>query len=104
MRKLHPGTSPHCSTMEHMAEIGIRSLKQNASAVIARVAAGEVLVVTDRGRPVAQLAPLATSRLEQLRSSGESRRARRSLADLPRAAEGPSVAGAIDDDRAEGRF
>ncbi len=90
--------------MKHMEEIGIRALKQNASAVIARVAAGEVLVVTDRGRPVAQLAPLAAHRLDQLRSSGDALPARRPLADLPPATDGPSLADAIVDDRADGRF
>jgi prevent-host-death family protein len=86
-----------------MTEIGIRALEQNASAVIARVAVGEVLVVTARGRPVAQLAPLPAGRLDQLRSSGEARPARGSLADVPPARQGPSVAAAIADDRAEGR-
>ena len=38
--------------------IGIRALKQNASAVVARVAAGETLTITDRGRPVARIVPL----------------------------------------------
>lgn len=42
-----------------MERVGIRALKQNASAVLARVVAGEVLLITDRGRPVAQLSPLA---------------------------------------------
>lgn len=38
--------------------IGIRDLKQQASAVIRRVASGEEFEVTDRGRPVARLVPL----------------------------------------------
>ncbi|NBO67964.1 MAG: type II toxin-antitoxin system prevent-host-death family antitoxin [Actinobacteria bacterium] len=37
-----------------MREVGIRALKQNASEVIADVALGETIVVTDRGRQVAQ--------------------------------------------------
>ncbi|MCX6410098.1 MAG: type II toxin-antitoxin system prevent-host-death family antitoxin, partial [Actinobacteria bacterium] len=37
-----------------MDQIGIRALKQNASAVVARAAAGEALIITDNGRPVAQ--------------------------------------------------
>lgn len=41
-----------------MSSVGIRDLKQNASAVVARAAAGEIIAVTDRGRPVAQLTPL----------------------------------------------
>ncbi len=42
------------------AAVGIRALQQHASAVVARVAAGERIVVTDRGRPAALLVPNAT--------------------------------------------
>src|SRR6059058_5563637 len=38
--------------------VGIRELRQNLSAVLKRVKDGETLVVTERNRPVAQLAPL----------------------------------------------
>jgi prevent-host-death family protein len=38
--------------------VGIRELKEHASALIHRVAAGETLRITDRGRPVARLVPL----------------------------------------------
>ena len=41
-----------------MQTIGVRELRQDASRWLARVRAGETFVVTDRGRPVAQLAPL----------------------------------------------
>jgi prevent-host-death family protein len=62
-----------------MAEVGIRALKQNASAVIARVEAGETITVTDRGRPAALLTPIPSSPLAQLIASGRARPARRSL-------------------------
>ncbi|MEI6403679.1 MAG: type II toxin-antitoxin system prevent-host-death family antitoxin [Actinomycetota bacterium] len=74
-----------------MAEIGIRALKQNASAVVARVAAGEVIVVTDRGRPVAQLSPLPSGRLSTLHATGQARPPKRSLAELPAPSRGPSI-------------
>jgi prevent-host-death family protein len=41
-----------------MGTVGIRELKQNAGAVIRRVEGGEVVEVTDRGRPVARIVPL----------------------------------------------
>lgn len=41
-----------------MHRVGIRDLKQRASEVIRRVAAGEEVEVTDRGRPVARIVPL----------------------------------------------
>jgi antitoxin (DNA-binding transcriptional repressor) of toxin-antitoxin stability system len=34
-----------------MASTGVRELRQNASAYRARVAAGELIEITDRGRP-----------------------------------------------------
>ena len=38
-------------------DIGVRELKSKLSAAIERAAAGEVITVTDRGRPVAVLGP-----------------------------------------------
>lgn len=55
--------------MKHMDEVGIRALKQNASAVVAAAAAGETLWITDRGRPVAQLSPIPESGLQRLTAS-----------------------------------
>lgn len=40
-----------------METIGVRELRQHASRYLARVANGESLEVTDRGRPVARLIP-----------------------------------------------
>jgi prevent-host-death family protein len=65
-----------------MADVGIRALKQNASAVVARAEAGETLTITDHGRPVAQITPLGRSRVQTLVDSGRARRPRRRLADL----------------------
>lgn len=44
-----------------MISIGVRELRRDASQWLARVRAGETIVVTDRGRPVARLAPLMPS-------------------------------------------
>ncbi|MCB0970344.1 MAG: type II toxin-antitoxin system prevent-host-death family antitoxin [Acidimicrobiales bacterium] len=66
-----------------MTEMGIRALKQNASAVVAAAAAGEEVTITDRGRPVARLVPLAGGRLEMLLASGRARSAKRAWAQLP---------------------
>ncbi|GAA4848596.1 hypothetical protein GCM10023221_29660 [Luteimicrobium xylanilyticum] len=59
-----------------MTTVGIRALKQNASAVIAQVERGETVTVTDRGRRVAQIVPLRSSLLDELVASGEARPAR----------------------------
>ena len=86
-----------------MSEVGVRALKQNASAVVAQAAAGEAVTITDRGRPVAQLIPLPTSRLRELTESGRARPARRRLRDLPAPTPGSSLSEALaalrDDER-----
>ena len=67
-----------------MAEtVGIRALQQHASEVVRRCAAGEMLVITDRGRPVARLVPLGTGGLDQLVAEGLARPARHRPSDLP---------------------
>jgi prevent-host-death family protein len=68
-----------------MARVGVRELRQKASELLRRVEAGETFEVTDRGRPVAILAPLPEqSPLDRLRSSGDLTPARADLNDLPK--------------------
>ena len=44
--------------MSHMATIGVREMQGDARRWLARVRAGEAVVITDRGRPVAKMIPL----------------------------------------------
>jgi antitoxin (DNA-binding transcriptional repressor) of toxin-antitoxin stability system len=74
-----------------MTEVGIRALKQNASAVVADAVAGATVTITDRGRAVAQLTAIPASRLQQLITSGKARPPRRDISDLPAPEAGPSV-------------
>ncbi len=46
--------------------VGIRELRQQASAVLRRVVAGEVIEVTEHGHPIARIVPLRPGVLEQL--------------------------------------
>ena len=62
--------------------VGIRALQQHASAVVARAAAGERILVTDRGRPAALLVPVPGAGLERLVAAGLARPARRAASDL----------------------
>jgi len=62
--------------------VGIRALRQHASAVVTRAAAGERIVVTDRGRPVALLMPIPGGGVERLIASGLARPSRRPVEDL----------------------
>ena len=65
-----------------MKVVGVRALKQNASAVVAEAAAGGIVTITDRGRPVAQLVPLPDGHLASLIEAGLARPPKRSLAAL----------------------
>jgi prevent-host-death family protein len=58
--------------MESTEQVGVRELRQNLSVYLARIARGETLEVTDRGLPVAILAPLPKpiSVLERLKRDG----------------------------------
>lgn len=83
-----------------MSEVGIRALKQNASAVVAEAAGGETVTITDRGRPVARMVPLGVSKLRTLIDAGLARSARIAVDELPEAAPGPKLSEAIADARA----
>jgi prevent-host-death family protein len=66
-----------------MARSGIRELRQRASELLRRVEAGETIEITDRGRPVAVLAPLPNqSPIERLRATGDLEPAAADLSDL----------------------
>jgi prevent-host-death family protein len=66
-----------------MGTSGIRELRQRASELLRRVEAGETIEITDRGRPVAVLAPLPDQApIERLRATGDLEPARSDLTDL----------------------
>jgi prevent-host-death family protein len=57
-----------------MEAIGVRELRQNASKYLKRVAAGESITITDRGTPMAVLAPPVERTMsvrDQLITAGE---------------------------------
>jgi prevent-host-death family protein len=67
-----------------MVSVGVRELRQRASELLRRVEAGETIEVTDRGRPVAMLAPIPEAGpLERLRVGGDVSAADGDLAELP---------------------
>lgn len=59
-----------------MTSVGVRELRQRASELLRLVEAGETVQITDRGRPVAMLAPLPAGPLSRLRAAGEVEAAR----------------------------
>jgi prevent-host-death family protein len=54
-----------------MERIGVRELRQHASRYLAKVAHGETVEVTDRGRPVARLVPIRSNPWEDLVAAGK---------------------------------
>jgi prevent-host-death family protein len=74
-----------------MRSVGVRELRQRASELLRRVRAGETIQITDRGNPVALLAPLPDGTpLDNMRRQGEIEPAAGDLDDLPEPL--PSVA------------
>lgn len=64
--------------------VGIRELRQRASELLRLVERGEVIEITDRGRPVAVLAPIPEGDgLDRMRLAGEITPASGDLNDLP---------------------
>jgi len=45
-----------------MASVGVRDLRDNLSEYLRRVKQGELLVITDRGEPIGELAPASPGR------------------------------------------
>jgi prevent-host-death family protein len=66
-----------------MVTVGVRELRQRASELLRRVEAGETIEVTDRGRPVAVLAPLPDrGPIERLSAAGDLVASQHDLDDL----------------------
>jgi prevent-host-death family protein len=67
-----------------MTSVGIRELRQQASALLRLVEQGETVEITDRGRPVAHLTPIPyDSALERMRAAGDIDSATADRSDLP---------------------
>lgn len=86
-----------------MSQVGIRALKQNASAVVASAVAGDVVTITEHGHPVAQLTAIPASPLRALLRAGDARPPRIALRDLPAPRPGPDISAELarmrDDER-----
>jgi prevent-host-death family protein len=93
-----------------MKSVGARELKMRLGTYLRQVQDGETIVVTEHGRPVAELRPIplaggeAEMRLDELAALGLLSRGSGGLAPWePLALAGPGLAEAIDEDR-EDRF
>ena len=76
-------SAPHVlprSTLKTMDQtIGVRELNQHTRQVLDHVRAGDVVVVTDRGIPVARIVPYSSDPFETLVAEGHVTPATRSL-------------------------
>lgn len=81
-----------------MERIGVRELRQHASRWLARVAAGESIEITDRGRLVAVLSPpREVSVLDRLMAAGRLIPARHELRAVRPLAEGSASRSLTDE-------
>jgi len=92
----------------HMKSIGIRELRQHASRYLRDAERGETIEITDRGRPLARLVPIAQidGAVQALISAGRLTPATRDLGTLPPIDATPSVplpSEILDDARAHER-
>jgi len=72
--------------------VGIRELRQQASAVLRRVVSGEVIEITEHGHPIARIVPLRAGVIDQLILEGRVTSARGDLLDLAEELDLPEVA------------
>lgn len=90
--------------MKARRRVGVRALRQSLSVFLRRVESGDTFEVTDRGRPVAVLAPLraGASPLERLAASGRATLPEGDLLELgpPRRAS-RRLSEALEEQRAE---
>lgn len=89
---------------EAMEEIGIRELNQQTSKVLRRVTtSGESVTITDHGRRVAKIVPIAPTRYEQLLETGQATEGARDVRPVRRARL-PRPAQAVLDELREDRL
>jgi prevent-host-death family protein len=93
-----------CYMARHAKTVGVRELRQNLSVYLVRVKKGHTLTVTEHGRAVAELRPLAPAAdaLGRLLDEGRVVPARRPPAALPRPLRLPAdrtVSSILDEQR-----
>lgn len=52
------------SMAQNPPKVGVRELRQDASAILRRVKEGEIFEITEHGKPIAQIGPIPTSHVE----------------------------------------
>lgn len=78
-----------------MDSVDVTALEADVDGLVARAAAGEVIIITEHGRPTAQLTPLPSGAWHRLIASQRVRPARADICDLPPPAPGPALSDAL---------
>ncbi len=74
-----------------MTTITLKTLEEQASEIVAQVAAGETVVITDGGRPIVTMSPAQKSRVQELIDEGREHPATARLEDVPPPKPGPPL-------------
>ena len=69
-RKAAPNKSASLAEEELLRVVGVRELRQQASRVLDLVKKGEVIIVTEHGKPIAEIVPIKKTKLERLIEQG----------------------------------
>jgi prevent-host-death family protein len=87
-----------------MTFVGLRELRQRTKQIVERAGAGELIVVTDQGRPVAQLTQISASPYQRMLLAGEVKRATGDRTAAPMPAEGSALTPVLEAMRQEERW
>lgn len=94
-----------------IVNVGIRDLRENLRSWLGRVKAGDQIIVTERGKPVARLDAIgAESRLDELIRLGvvrpplSKRRHTVDVSKLPRLGPGPTMSDIVIEQRRQARY
>lgn len=70
LKKATKKKAPSLVEEEVTKSVGVRELRQNASRVLELVKSGEVIIVTERGVPIAEINPIKKDKLQTLIDRG----------------------------------
>jgi antitoxin (DNA-binding transcriptional repressor) of toxin-antitoxin stability system len=74
-----------------MTTITLKTLEEQVAEIVAQVAAGDTIVITDGGRPIVTMAPARKSRVQELIAEGRAHPPSARLEDLPPPKPGPPL-------------
>ena len=108
VKKAAPKKNASLVEEELQKVVGVRELRQQASRVLDLVKKGEAIVVTEHGKPIAEIVPIKKSKLERLIEQGSVTPAQRPFnVERWSKTDGPRFQGALElflKERREARY